>query len=151
MPTEIHQPERVTDDVSAPTLTAAAEVIAQMDEAGKAEWWPNLAYDTDGAVVTRATVTVTTRITMPRWPEYTTAAQACKDEWDRFWVALDRHEQGHIQLVHQHLDGVHRQLKGQPAAEAQQIWSAATAALDTASAAYDSQTDHGRNQGTTIT
>jgi predicted secreted Zn-dependent protease len=150
VPTTIHDPERVTYDVSAPTLAEAARLIAEMDEAGRAEWWPHLDYDTEAGVLSAVTVTVPTRITMPRWPEYTSAAQACREEWDRFWVALDHHEQGHIALVRQHLDGLHRRLRGLPESEAAQAWEDALGALNQASESYDAQTDHGRNQGTVI-
>ncbi len=150
MPTTIHEPERVVYDVSAPTLTEAARLIADMSEAGKAEWWPHLAYDHNGSVLTQVTVTVQTRITMPRWPEYTTAAAACREEWDRFWVALDGHERGHMRLVHEHLDGIHRRLRGLSVDDAQQTWADALSALATASDSYDTQTDHGRNEGTVI-
>ncbi len=150
MPTTIHDPERVVFDVSAPTLTEAARLIAEMDEAGRAEWWPDLNYQTDGSVLTQVTVTVPTRITMPRWPEYTSAASACREEWDRFWVALDHHEQGHIELVRQHFDGLHRRLRGLSEDQAQQAWADANDALNRASEAYDAQNDQGRNQGTVI-
>ena len=150
MPTTIHDPERVAYDVSAPTLAEAARVIGEMDEAGRAEWWPDLRYETQDGVLTSVTVTVTTRITMPRWPEYTSAARPCREEWDRFWVALGHHEDGHITLVRQHLDGLHRNLRGRSEAEAQQAWSDALSGLATASQTYDAQTDHGRNQGTVI-
>jgi predicted secreted Zn-dependent protease len=148
--TTIHEPERVVHDVSAPTLAEVARLISEQPEAGKAEWWPHLDYRTAEGVVTEATVTVTTRILMPRWPEYTSAAPAPRQEWDRFWVALDHHERGHLALVHQYLDGLDHRLHGFSESDAQQAWADALAALAAASDSYDAQTDHGRNDGTVI-
>ncbi len=150
MTTHIHEPERVTYDVSAPTLAEVARLIADQAEAGRAEWWPNWTYDYAGDQVTRATVTVDQRVTMPRWPEYTQASGACREEWDRFWIAVENHEKGHIDLVRTHLVDLHERLAGIPVQEAQGVFDQAVAALNAASAAYDAQTDHGRNQGTVI-
>ena len=34
-------------------------------------------------------------IEMPVWTGYKKAPQACQEEWDRMWKALEKHEQGH--------------------------------------------------------
>jgi Bacterial protein of unknown function (DUF922) len=136
--------ERAYTDVHGKTLTDVAAVIAQQGEAAKAEWFPPLAYDRS------ATVTVRTKITMPRWPEYTSAPQAEKDEWDRFFAALQAHEEGHIDLVRQQLSGIDDQLAGLSSDQANSAWTAALQQLQDASDSYDTDTDHGRNQGTII-
>jgi Bacterial protein of unknown function (DUF922) len=40
---------------------------------------------------------------MPEWSGYCLAGQQGKEEWDRFFAALQAHEQGHIELVAQEL------------------------------------------------
>ena len=140
--------ERAYSDVHGNTLAAVASIIAQQDEAGKAEWFPT--YTLSGDDPPSATVTVKTKITMPRWREYGSASQAEKDEWDRFFAALLAHEQGHIDLVTQRLSGIDEQMAGQSPGAAQQIWASALSDLQSVSDSYDVDSDHGRNQGTII-
>jgi hypothetical protein len=143
--------ERVYMDVHGKTLADVAAVIAQQDEtdkdAPKAESFPHYQLADD---LSAATVTVRTKITMPRWPEYTSAPQAEKDEWDRFFAALQAHEEGHIDLVRQQLSGIDDQLAGLSSDQANSAWTAALQQLQDASDSYDTDTDHGRNQGTII-
>jgi hypothetical protein len=140
-------PERVYADVHGSTLAAVASVTSQLDEAGKAEWFPTYTWSSDDPP--SATVTVKTKITMPRWREYGSASQPEMDEWDRFFAALLAHEQGHIDLVTQHLSGIDEQM-GQSPDAAKHVWAGALADLQAASDSYDVDSDHGRNQGTTI-
>jgi predicted secreted Zn-dependent protease len=147
---DIDEPERVTYDVHGSTLAEVAAAMAEMDEAGRAEWWPSYDYQQADGVITSANVRVVQRMTMPRWPEYTAASQASRTEWDRAWHALEAHEEGHFQLVSQHVASLEQQLIGQPVEAAQGIFDHALADLATASEAYDTATDHGRNQGTVI-
>ena len=150
MTVHIKDPEVHMYDVPGHTLTEAATVIASMAEAGKAEWWPQFVYESDNGVVSSVTVTVPQRQTMPRWSGYADADQPVKGEWDRFWRALDSHEQGHFDLVTQHLANLDRVLVGQPVHDVQRVFADAVAALDAASSAYDVQTSHGVTQGTTL-
>jgi predicted secreted Zn-dependent protease len=137
-------------DVPGNTLSEVATVIAAMAEAGKAEWWPELAYEGSDGLVCAVNVTVQQRKTMPYWQGYSDATQPMKDEWDRFWRALDAHEQGHFDLVRTHLENVDQLLVGQPVADVQRVFNDVVAALDAASSAYDAYTSHGLNQGTSI-
>jgi predicted secreted Zn-dependent protease len=148
MPVDFVDTERASSDVHGGSLAAVASVISQLDEAGKTEWSPTYVM-TDGNPPD-VTVTVKTKITMPRWPEYGTACQAEKDEWDRFFAALEAHEQGHVDLVRQHLGGIDEQMAGQSSDGAKQLWVSALQDLQSASDNYDVDTDHGRNQGTVI-
>jgi predicted secreted Zn-dependent protease len=137
-------------DVDGSTLTDVAATIAQDDESAKTEWFPRYSVETTGDTVSSAAIIVETRITMPRWRGYTTASQPERQEWDRFWLALEAHELGHIELAKSHLCMVDGQLMGASLDSASQIWSAAVDALNAASDAYDLETDHGRTQGTVI-
>ena len=136
--------------VNGSTLADAATSIAQEDESATTEWFPRYSVETTDDIVSSATVTIETRITMPRWPGYTTASHAERREWDRFWLALEAHELGHVDLVKSQLCMVDGQLIGESIDSAQQIWSDAIDALKAASDAYDVDTDHGRTQGTVI-
>ena len=55
-----------------------------------------------------------------------------------------------LDLVVQHLSDVDERLVGKSIASAEQTWNQALEALQSASCAYDQQTDHGRRQGTVI-
>jgi predicted secreted Zn-dependent protease len=147
---QIHSPEVHLYDVPGHTLTEAATVISSMAEAGKAEWWPQYSYESQNEVVSSVTVTVAQRKTMPRWHGYSNASQPVRDEWDRFWRALDAHEQGHFDLVTSYLANVDHVLVGQSVSDVQRVFNDAVAALNSASTGYDAQTSHGVTQGTTI-
>jgi predicted secreted Zn-dependent protease len=118
-----------------------------MDEAAKAEWFPRYEYVAD-KVVTSAAIVVATRITMPRWTRQALTAE--RAEWNRFCVALKTHEEGHIDLVVKHLHDVDKHMLGKSPAGAIRVWERVIERLNSASRAYDGQTDHGRKQGTVI-
>jgi predicted secreted Zn-dependent protease len=155
MSVDFGDPQRAYSEIHGSTLAAVAGVISRQDEAAKqqdgaakAEWFP--AYTLSGDDSASATVTVATKITMPRWVEYGAAPQAEKTEWDRFYAALEAHEQGHIDLVRQRLSGIDEQLAGQSPDAASLVWLQALRDLQSASDDYDADSDHGRNQGTII-
>jgi predicted secreted Zn-dependent protease len=150
MTVHINDPEVHMYDVPGHTLTEAGTVIASMAEAGKAEWWPQFVYESDNGVVSSVTVTVPQRKTMPRWQGYADASQSMKDEWDRFWRALETHEQGHFDLVTSYLSNLDLVLVGHAVDDVQRVFTDAIAALDAASSAYDVHTSHGVTQGTIL-
>lgn len=150
MGVEFGETEWTFRSIAGPTLAAVAQTVAGMDEAGKTEWFPTYVTTTTGDVVSDATVSVRTKVTMPQWTGYADAAQSEKTEWDRFCAALRAHEQGHLDLVTEQLSDVDHRLIGGSSAEAAQAWREALTALSSASDTYDTSTDHGRNQGTII-
>jgi predicted secreted Zn-dependent protease len=150
MSVEFSDTERGFYDVDADSLAAAAEAISQMAEAAETEWFPRYEYQTMGHALSSAAVSVRTRITLPRWTGYRSAAKAEQDEWRRFCAALEAHEEGHIELVVRHFSDLDERLVGQSVAAAQRVWERALAALESASQAYDRETDHGRKRGTII-
>jgi len=152
MSVEFGETEWIAKSVSGNTLTAVAKTISHMPagEAAAAEWLPRYDYQTVGEVLTDVLVTVETRITMPRWSSYETAPEAEQSEWDRFCSALRAHEQGHIDLVVEHLHDIDERLVGKSASAAQQVWAKALDSLESANSAYDQETDHGRNEGAVI-
>jgi predicted secreted Zn-dependent protease len=150
MSTEFTDTEHTTYDLQGRTLSDVAEEIAGKEESAKAEWFPSYTYTTTGQQLGTAEVIVRTKITMPRWSSYDSAQEADQREWDRFFSALQAHEQGHVDLVLQHLTKIDEQLLGQSPSGAAEIWRDALDTLKAASDAYDHDTDHGRNQGTII-
>jgi len=149
--TSIGAPVRKTYPVSGATLAEAATEIEARDEAGLTEWNPKLDYKTDDqGVVTSATVVVDLTVTMPDWPGAAKLAKAARAEWDRFYGALQRHEQGHVDLAHKFLSGLGSSLVGKTEAEANAALNEAVQKLQEASDAYDVDTDHGRNRGTVM-
>ena len=151
MATTIGDPEQVCYDVQGQSLADAAADIAARDEAGKTQYWPHMSYTTTAGLVDNADITVTLRITLPRWPGYSAAPAPDQAAWDSFMGALQRHEQGHVDLVHAQYDGMDATLVGQTATAADQAWQEAATALQAATTAYDTQTNHGLSQGTIIT
>lgn len=149
--TTIGAPARQTYPVTGATLAQAAAVIEAREEAGLTEWKPKLKYDKDDAgLVTHATVTVPLTITMPNWSAASKLSKAAKAEWDRFYQALEAHEQGHVDLVNKHLGGLGATLVGKTEAEASDAFANAVQELKDASDTYDVDTDHGRNHGTEL-
>jgi predicted secreted Zn-dependent protease len=149
--TTINPPKRASYTIDAQTLHEVADVIGAREEAGETTWEPNLNYKTSSdGVVTQATVTVDLTITMPEWPAARKRKKRVRDEWERFFRALDAHEQGHVDLVRKHLEGVAASLVGLSEEEAQQKFAEALQELQDASDQYDADTDHGRKHGTII-
>jgi predicted secreted Zn-dependent protease len=148
--TEISDAEQESYDLRGASLADVAEEIALKDEAAQTEWFPQYSFTTTGQQLATADVTVKMRITMPRWPGYDSAPAADQSEWDRFLAALQVHEQGHVDLVLQHLSNIDEQLVGQSPTAARGVWDETLGALKSASDSYDRETNHGRNQGTII-
>jgi len=149
--------EEIKDDpykIKAKTLSEAADAMDARDpeEWGKCKWDPQLdaSFDTSTGKITKATVTVVITITMPKWKGAKKLSEAAKAEWDRFYQALLDHENGHVDLVHEHLEGLGESLIGKTTEEAETACAEAMADLQTASDDYDVETDHGRNEGTII-
>jgi predicted secreted Zn-dependent protease len=147
---EFSDTEWRTKSVGGATLAAVAQAISQMDEAAKTEWFPAYTADTVDGNLTNVHVTVRTKVTMPQWSAYDNATQAEKDEWDRFFVALRAHEQGHLDLVTSQLSDIDLRLAGQSTSDASATWTKALGELTSASNDYDASNDHGRSQGTVI-
>jgi predicted secreted Zn-dependent protease len=122
MSTEFRDTERTTYDLQGHTLSELAEEIAGREESAQTEWFPSHSYTTTGQQLGTAEVMVRTKITMPRWSSYDSAPDADQREWDRFFSALQAHEQGHVDLVLQHLTNIDEQFSGQSPAGAAQIW-----------------------------
>jgi predicted secreted Zn-dependent protease len=150
MPVDFKDTEWVVEPVTGADLPAVAANIAGMDEAAKTEWWPSYSYETAGGLISSATVTLTTKVTMPQWDAYDQASKPEQDEWTRFCAALRAHEQGHVDIVTAILSKLEEQLTGKTADDGANTWDATLRSINLAESNYDSTTDHGRQQGTII-
>ena len=147
--TEFSAPARSSYPVDGATLREVADALAHLPEAGRVTWSPSFALQQDASgTVTKAGVSCGFEVHMPVWTGYRAASEPAREEWDRWWTALDAHEQGHIDIsgrsVRRHR-GRHGRLRGcgrrsrVPRAEAR-----AQADSD----AYDAATGHGVSAGT---
>jgi predicted secreted Zn-dependent protease len=131
-----------TYNVSATTLAkAAAKVEAYQEahgEAGKTEWKPKLDYKRDeSGNVKSASVVITITVTMPSWPGAAKVSTEAQAEWDRAYKELEDHEQEHVNIVHEQLEGLAESLIGKSKKEADEAFKEALANLQTASDGID--------------
>jgi predicted secreted Zn-dependent protease len=151
MSTDFGATEWPTYDVSGATLADAAAAIAHLPEAGQTEWWPTYNYQTDEhGHVSDVTLTIATRVTLPTWSGYQSASGAEQQEWDRFAAALLAHEQGHLDIVVSHFNGLDQHMIGVAHDHARAVFQQAQHNAQAASNAYDAQTSHGQHTGTII-
>jgi predicted secreted Zn-dependent protease len=122
-----------------------------LDEVGRCTWHPslNLSWD-DNHIVTGGTLTVDLEVLVPAWAKRSDANDAVRAEWDRWSAALSTHESGHADLAYQYLDNFENTLVGMHDDAAWAAFEQIKADLQAASDAYDSSTNHGINQGTTL-
>ena len=149
---EIGFPEWVAYEVHGTTLTEVHDVIRTMPEAGSCDWSEStysVSWGDDGKV-TDVEAVIRIKVTMPAWVEVDQAPQEAQDEWNRFWAALEAHEQGHIDIVSEKLADVDTGMIGKTEAEAGQVWNTAFDELNKASKAYDDGNNHGQNEGTIL-
>jgi len=121
------------------------------DEAGSCSWHPSLdlAWD-DNEIVTGGTLTVDMEVLTPAWAKRSDANDAVRAEWDRWSAALMTHEMGHYDLAKQHLDNFENTLVGKSKDDAWAAFEKVKQDLQQASDSYDSSTQHGITQGTTL-
>jgi predicted secreted Zn-dependent protease len=150
MSTRFPETEWITYDVVAESLGDAASEVSSLAEAATTEWFPHFTSTTADGRLAHVVVEAPTRVTMPRWIGYADASPDDRQEWDRFCAALRAHEQRHLDLVREHLQGVEAQLTGQTPARAAAIWTQVLDRLDAASRELDRDTDHGRAAGTMV-
>src|SRR5438067_1076022 len=129
--------ERVSYDLQATSLVEAAGEIAAMDEAAETEWDPRYTFTTTGETISSAAVAVRTRTRMPRWLGYNAASESDRREWDRFVLALETHERGHIDLVVRCLRSIDQRLVGKSPESAQAVWDGELTDLQSLSDSYD--------------
>jgi probable HAF family extracellular repeat protein len=103
--------------------------------------------DKNGLVDCRTKVTVKIKKEMPQWTNIRRRSAAVQAEWGRFLDVLGIHEQGHVDLIHQHFDGVLSKIVGKKPATAKAILEDINTELKRATNQYDDDTQHGETQG----
>lgn len=135
--------------------------IVARNYAGRYEWQVAWHYVTgrEGTLcrVTRATVTLTSTVTLPEWTPAAITDPATESEWTRFRRALAVHEQGHRDLAYAGAGRIRRALEGIPlqpcasiAADVSRAAQPLLSAMKVEQARYDSTTRHGATQGATF-
>ena len=138
--------------VEADSLASFGDAVAARDEAGRVQWDPSFDYDSEGGEAPSVTVSVACPISleMPSWALPADMGPRTRAEFTRWLGALRTHEQGHIDRVHQHFDGLAERMSQLPFTRAQGLFNTTKTNLQTASDAYDTATSHGISQGTTL-
>ena len=122
-----------------------------LDEVGRCSWHPELSLNwDDNQVVTGGTLTVDLEVLTPAWGNRSNANDAVRAEWDRWSSALLTHEMGHADLAVSYLDNFENTLVGLPKDDAWNAFEQVKRDLQTASDNYDTSTNHGISQGTTL-
>jgi len=95
-------------------------------------------------------VSPTFTIKMPTWRGYRNQPQVCKDEWDRMWVALKKHEQEHQRIFESGITKLVHDLEALEAPTGTDVDNLAKEAKSTNQAkhdAFDKETDNGASRG----
>jgi hypothetical protein len=140
--------------VEADSLAGFADAISAWDEAGKVQWHPNYSYASTnprgGPPTVTVSLTVGITLAMPEWTLPEDMGPRTRAEFTRWLAALRTHEQGHIDRVYEHFEGIAERMSRLPYARADRLYETTKANLKTSSDTYDDDTDHGISQGTTL-
>jgi hypothetical protein len=138
--------------VEANSLASFGDAISARNEAGKVQWDPSFDYESEGGDAPSVSVSVVCPILleMPSWALPEDMGPRTQAEFTRWLGALRTHEQGHIDRVHQHFEGLAERLSRLSFARAEQLFNTTKTNLQTASDTYDASTSHGVSQGTTL-
>jgi len=151
MGTSYSGPQQSTYTVSG-TLSEVVDAIQQREEAGKTTWQVSYTYQQgDDGNISSVDFTCALFIEMPYWSTYSSATAEEQAEWDRFYAALDAHEQGHVQIAQYTMDTADAYFVGSPASDADRLFQELLTTLQSQSDAFDTDTNHGINAGCTIT
>lgn len=107
----------------------------------------SLKVDKSGLVSCKSKVTVKIVKEIPKWTNVGRLSAPVQAEWKRFLSATEIHEQGHIDLIRSHYNGVLNKIVGKDSATAETILEDIRAKLQAASDKYDIDTQHGKTQG----
>jgi predicted secreted Zn-dependent protease len=101
--------------------------------------------------ITKAALTASYSITMPRWTAYKRQPQTCRDEWDRMWKALKDHENEHAEKFVSGVNSLKKLIESNDDLTEANVkiridqWLKDT--IDIPQQDFDQQTDHGRKRG----
>lgn len=148
---------------SAQHLMEAARMMsprrASTQHVGYTDWqigWSFTARETEGRfVVGAARVEVVVTRTLPRWRPPEAADRALVASWTKLVAAIDRHEQGHVDIAVGGAHSLHEAIMAASPTDVRDdldsnvasIAESALAAVRSADLAYDEATRHGALQG----
>lgn len=87
---------------------------------------------------------------LPTWAQYTSASVAVKAEWDRMMVALERHEQHHVDIAIEEANNLATALIGVEISEIADSVTEANREMHDRQVKYDTDTNHGQDEGVTL-
>ena len=96
-------------------------------------------------------VTLTCKVRLPRWSEFESSANnQLKQKWEKFYVALVAHEQGHVDIFNAGFQGSAAAVENLTCKAATSQYSADFKKVVAKQKAYDAETDHGKKLGATF-
>lgn len=139
-------------NVTGNTLADVATALGTQ-EWGRCNWNFSYTYRTDAnSVVTRADVTLTLTIRLPRWTGrgWNRASRAAKAEWRRMVGCLRTHENGHASRARRWATTLQQRLLNQQEADVAGRWNQGMAEHEAEQQQYDASTSHGQTQGVSL-
>lgn len=107
--------------------------------------WTRAPYDP--CAVASASVDALASVALPRWEPPPDADPALVAEWGGWLARLERHEQGHVDLLHAFAESAELQLPASPCDRVEEAGSRLVAGLRAAQSDYDRLTSSGHTQG----
>lgn len=108
----------------------------------------------DACRLVDARIDVRITVTVPEWTPPRDAPLAVRQQWNRYDLAIRRHEEGHVRLAGETGRRMHEALVGLTAADCDSLKELGTEVGERIMAEgraeqqrYDDETDHGRTQG----
>ena len=93
----------------------------------------------------------TCKVRLPRWTEFTGSANAVlKQKWEKFYVALVAHEQGHVDIFNEGMKNAAETAEDLACTKATKHFSAEFKKITARQKAFDAETDHGKKLGATF-
>ena len=149
--TNLLPPKSSTYAFAGQTLEEISGEVSGRGEAGKVQWSPTMSGQLGpGNKLVDVTVEVNLTLEMPDSAPPAGLGPKAKAEFERWYKALQAHEQGHIDLVVKHFDGLAKRMIGMKGDKAQKLLETTKAALDAESKTYDTSTGNGTKTGTII-
>lgn len=109
--------------------------------------WDWLRAPVEPCAVAGATVDVSVSVELPRWSPPAEADPALVAEWGAWHASLRRHEQGHVDVVHDFAQSAEARLADAGCEGVEEEGARLLAGVRAAQAEYDAVTVHGHTQG----
>jgi len=103
-----------------------------------------------GDPVTSVTIDVPITVTLPQWTPPASECDNTKNTWNKFITPLTAHEQHHVDIDKKIFGALPQKIVGKADKDVDDIANAAVDQSDKEQAAYDTTSDHGKNEGVAI-